>query len=161
MPSIRLKILRVNSAPSSTTIQRKNCRVFLRKKSRNSSKKSSPLHTACKKGDLEQVRKLIQKENVDPMKPDQTGMFPIHIAIMENKIDCVKMLLNQFACSPNVVDKNRMTGLHYACLFGYVDIVRLLVVHHDIDLISRNLDGKSCIDICENVNSSSTNCVRK
>jgi len=125
-------------------------------KQKKSSKKSSPLHSACKKGDLEQVRKLIQKENADPMKPEPNGLFPIHTAIIENKIECVKMLLYQFACSPNVIDKNRMTGLHHACLFGYVDIVRILVDHPDIDLISKNLDGKSCVDICENINSSST-----
>ena len=101
------------------------------------SKKSSPLHIACKKGDTDQVRKLIQKENADPMKPEPNGLFPIHTAIIENKIDCVKMLLYQFACSPNVVDKSRMTGLHHACLFGYVDIVRILVDHSDIDLISK------------------------
>ncbi len=123
---------------------------------KNSSKKSSPLYNACKKGDIEMVRKLIQKENADPMKPEPNGLFPIHTAIIENKIECVTMLLYKFACSPNVVDKNKMTGLHHACFFGYEDIVRILVDHPDIDLITKDIDGKSCIDICEIVNSPSS-----
>lgn len=122
---------------------------------KHSSKKTSPLHIACSKGDLENVKKLIQKENANVMKQDPSGLFPLHTAIINNKADCVKLLLNNFACSPNVMDKTKMTGLHHACLFGYVDIVRILIDHPDIDMISKNLEGKTCLDICQTVNSPS------
>ena len=84
---------------------------------------------------MELVRKLIQKENADPMKPDQAGLFPLHQAVMNNKLDCVKVLLNDFACSPNVFDKNQMTGLHHACLYGFIDLVKILIEHPDIDMV--------------------------
>lgn len=100
------------------------------------SKKSTPFHLACSKGDIDQLRKLVEKENIDPMKPDSTGTFPLHIAVISNKIECARLLLNKYGCSPNSLDKNNMTALHHACLFGYVDVVRLLIDHPDIDLVS-------------------------
>lgn len=139
-------IANVDYNPSEKKLQR----IFKR-----SSKKTSPLHIACSKGDLETVKKLIQKENANVMKQDPSGLYPLHTAIINNKADCVKLLLNNFACSPNVMDKTKMTGLHHACLFGYVDIVRILIDHPDIDVISKSSEGKTCLDICQAVNSPS------
>lgn len=109
------------------------------------------------------------------MKPDSNGFYPLHCAVMNSQIDSLKCLLNVYNCSPNVGDKNGNTCLHHACIFGFVDVVKLLINHPDIDLViishiivyfypklnqmfknCKNSDGKTCLNICEASNNSSS-----
>lgn len=93
------------------------------------------MHLACSIGNVEKVRKYVEKDGYDPMKPDSQGLFPLHHAVIANKKDCVDLLLNSYKCNPNVGDLNGMTPLHHAAQLGLVEIIKTLVVHPDIDLV--------------------------
>lgn len=90
---------------------------------------------ACSIGNVEKVKKLIEKEGCDPMKADLNGLFPLHHAVISNKIECVIVLLSSYNCNPNVSDLDRMTPLHHASYLGFSDIVKVLIEHPDIDLV--------------------------
>lgn len=93
------------------------------------------MHLACSIGNVEKVKKYIEKDGIDPMKPDSQGFYPLHLAVISNKKDCVDLLLNSYKCNPNVSDSNGMTSLHHVAQLGLVEILKTLIVHPDIDLV--------------------------
>lgn len=97
---------------------------------------------ACSVGNIEKIKKFIEVDGCDPMKPDLQGFFPLHLAVISNKKDCVDLLLNAYKCNPNVVDSNAMTPLHHAAQLGLIDIIKTLVAHPDIDLVIYGLKLK-------------------
>ena len=48
---------------------------------------------ACSMGNIEQIKKSIDIDNYDPMKPDNQGYFPLHYAAINNHADCVKVII--------------------------------------------------------------------
>jgi len=101
-------------------------------------KKLPPLHIACSVGNIEHVKKLLDKEHCDPNQADANSFFPLHYATINNRKECVKLLLNVYRCLPNVIDNKNMSPLHYAAQLGYADIVKALVNHPDIDLVRKD-----------------------
>ena len=53
-----------------------------------------PIHLACKKGDAERLKKILQMPEVDVNVVDYNNNTPLHEAVLNGRIECVKLLLN-------------------------------------------------------------------
>ncbi|CAF0703806.1 unnamed protein product [Brachionus calyciflorus] len=136
---VKNQILRssFNDKKSNEDIQARNRKMF-------------PLHFACSLGNVEKIRKFIDKDGCDPQKPDTQGLYPIHYAVISKNVETVNLLIQTYNCNLNTVDSNGMTPLHHAAFLGLPDIIKILVENHDIDLISKNSDGKTPLQLCDN-----------
>jgi ankyrin repeat protein len=64
------------------------------------------LHSAARDGDVERVKKLLEK-GANPNVQDEAGLTPLHWAADVGSVDMVKFLLEHGA-DPNVQDKRRL-----------------------------------------------------
>ncbi|XP_022904828.1 BRCA1-associated RING domain protein 1-like [Onthophagus taurus] len=88
-------------------------------------KGETPLHLACKKGDLEMVMELI-KDGVDFNMTDYANWAPIHEAVQGNNIPCLEYLLSEGALV-NIPGENYITPLHKAVLLNKREIAQILI----------------------------------
>jgi ankyrin repeat protein len=89
------------------------------------------LHIAAYEGDVERVKKLLEKgANLNIKNID--GLAPLHMAASEGRpcrcCDVVKLLLERGA-DPNTQNKDGDTPLHWAAHEGHDDVVKLLLVY--------------------------------
>jgi ankyrin repeat protein len=54
----------------------------------------TPLHTACKSGNVSRVSALLASPNVSINAKDNYGWTPLHEAVSNGRIECVKKLLS-------------------------------------------------------------------
>ncbi|EAS06627.2 ankyrin domain protein (macronuclear) [Tetrahymena thermophila SB210] len=85
----------------------------------------TPLHYACKNGDLETVKYLLS-QNADVYKFSSKGYQPIHVAALHNRPDVIQYLLE------NKADKEartvqQLTPLHLAAKKGNIESMRVLL----------------------------------
>lgn len=86
-----------------------------------------PLHYACTVGNENEVRNLIEKENVDINGEDIYGRFPLTIAAEKGNSSLVKYLLDNNA-DPNAADNiHGDTPLFIAIKKNFKDIVKILL----------------------------------
>lgn len=84
------------------------------------------LHVACKKGDVSEVKRLIDL-GLDVNASMACGKTPMTLAIHQGSIDCVKLLLdNGASILPNPKDCG-WTPMHHAAREGRVDMIQLFV----------------------------------
>lgn len=81
---------------------------------------------ACKNGDTEEVRKLMQSGA--PFSTDWLGASPLHFAAQNGHSDTIEVLLRA-GVSRDTRTKVDRTPLHVAAQEGHVEIVNLLVTH--------------------------------
>lgn len=88
--------------------------------------KLNPLHYASITGNLDVVKNLIMKQEVNVNAGNKKGASPIHYASFFCYTDIVEFLINQGA---NIDPGNNkgINALHYASINGCTDVVRLLV----------------------------------
>ena len=92
----------------------------------------SPLHVACKKGNLSLIRTLIQDYNADLNDEDIFGNTPFTLAL-ENERDEVMLIL--IGCDPtNIKGSNGVSPLHVACKKGNLNLVKTLICDYHADL---------------------------
>jgi cytohesin len=86
------------------------------------------IHDAVKKGELEAVTKLVEKDPslVNAKNDDDDGNFPIHISVMEKNARVTEFLISKGA---DVKAKNNFneTPLHLAAGIDDVPIAKLLI----------------------------------
>ena len=98
------------------------------------------LFLACKGGDVETVRKLLDMPllyNLNIYINVQTkilGETPLYIACMNGHVEVVKLLLSKEGIYINKPTKIGETPLYIACMKGYVEVVKLLLDRDDIDV---------------------------
>jgi hypothetical protein len=85
------------------------------------------LHIAANEGDVERVKKLLEK-GADPNARNVVSWTPLHVVASKNHIEIAKLLLEHGA-DPNVQEEHGRTPLHVAVSKNYVDMVRLLLEH--------------------------------
>ena len=97
---------------------------------------SQDIHELSKKGDLIQIKALIEKEPDLINKRDDQGWTPLHHASFRGHNEVVKFLITSGA-EINALDNFRSTPLHRAALRGHMKITGLLVENSaDINKIS-------------------------
>ncbi len=89
----------------------------------------TPLHLACKNGNLDRVRLLLNHPSgVDVNAQDHNGWTPLHEACFNNQIACVEKLLSLEKLDLSVQGgEERVTALQEAVCCNHVDLVRLFL----------------------------------
>ncbi|XP_074640442.1 poly [ADP-ribose] polymerase tankyrase-1-like [Tubulanus polymorphus] len=86
------------------------------------------LFEACRNGDLNKVKKLVNTQNVNAKDTAGRKSSPLHFAAGFGRKDVVEHLLQ---CGANVHarDDGGLIPLHNACSFGHAEVVQLLLKH--------------------------------
>jgi len=87
---------------------------------------TTPLHYACRRGDLDTCQLLLGSRFLDVNVPDDNGVTPFHLACVNGDVKLCELLMDYEA---NILD-DTSTGknsLHLASLHGYTDIVKKLL----------------------------------
>ena len=107
---------------------------------------------ACRNGDYEKVKEILQSEVVDVnYKDDKTS--PLIVASMKGHDKIVELLLHfgntkvgdaiNSGVDVNIKDADGETALINACEFGREKVVELLLKHKDVDVNIVNNYGNS------------------
>ncbi len=83
------------------------------------------LHEAAAKGNLEEVKKLLDPK--DPNVYDAHGMTPLHHAVLAGKQEVVTWLLQQGGAKADILTKSNRSLLHLASIGGSTDLIPYLV----------------------------------
>lgn len=84
-----------------------------------------PLHEACKKDDVNQVKKLLS-DGFIVNEQDQDGFTPLHFACGHNQIEIVKLLLDKGA-NPKISNRWGSAPLHLAADLKDPQIINLIL----------------------------------
>eukprot|EP01102_Stenamoeba_stenopodia_P011976 TRINITY_DN3724_c0_g1_i2.p1 TRINITY_DN3724_c0_g1~~TRINITY_DN3724_c0_g1_i2.p1 ORF type:complete len:336 (-),score=82.45 TRINITY_DN3724_c0_g1_i2:14-1021(-) len=103
----------------------------------------TPLHIACRDGQLKCVE-LLLKNGADISAKNCWGNQPLHLACYKGYFAVVQRLIAA-GCDLNAVNKRRETALHYAVRYNHYLIAQLLL-HHGADKSIANLKNKAAID---------------
>ncbi len=108
---------------------------------KSSSSDRESLAYACRNGDLERVRSIIDSDRASLQSADADGNTPLHIAALQNQAGIVEFLLTQ---QPDIDPKNNSgeTPLNIAAKRGYTELLRLLLGHR-ADVDATDNDGKT------------------
>jgi ankyrin repeat protein len=108
-----------------------------------SSIEEQDLVTACRKGDISTVQRLLD-QGVD-VNVNVKGWAPVTVASFNNHLEIVKLLLldrNAIVDNPN--GSNRSTALQWASNFGHTDVVKLLL-DRDANVDFMDYDGDTAL----------------
>ena len=90
----------------------------------------SPLHLACRRGNVKAACFLLSQPDINPLKKDEHGDTPLHDACRHGWEDIVEELLKNRLVSPSfskVCNNENQTPLHLACQEGHTEIVKKLL----------------------------------
>jgi ankyrin repeat protein len=86
-----------------------------------------PLHEAAKKGDLDQINRLIE-EGVTVDVIDENNNTPLYIAVDQGHKDVAELLILKGA-NVNAIDNKGRTPLDWATYSRHKDLMELLIRH--------------------------------
>ena len=87
--------------------------------------KSNYAHVAAQTGNLEALKQILSKTNLDVNSQNYEGRTPLHLACGEGHLEVVKFLLSIKGINPAVLDHFEKPPMYYAHSQGYWDIVSL------------------------------------
>ena len=119
---------------ASRLITRYKCPVDCRNES-----KETPLHVACKKGNLDMVR-MLMKLGADPTACNEDNDTPLHRAAIYGNTNIIICLIDDFKCSPDIKGSGGTTILHQACRAGHVELAEILLTHYNRTLDPMSVD---------------------
>ncbi|KAJ5413680.1 hypothetical protein N7509_000307 [Penicillium cosmopolitanum] len=108
---------------------------------------ASPIFYACEKGNLEIVRRLLDRNDMDVNKP-VWNKSPLYIAIENGHIEIARLLIDQ----GNGIDVNSATllgstALSVAALNGHLEIVELLLQDERLNCKAENNFGETALQL--------------
>ena len=96
------------------------------------------LHSACKRGDVSLVRKLINEHKINVNARDDHNDTPLLVAALNRKEEVALALINEFGCDINLKGAFGRSLLHKACQGGNVSLVQKLINEHKADVNARD-----------------------
>ncbi|OCT83157.1 hypothetical protein XELAEV_18025694mg [Xenopus laevis] len=100
---------------------------------------STPLHLACKKGDINCLQELVEECQARLDIADQNGETVYHHAAQQNNPRVIEILCSVPSVGVNHKSNNNETPLHVACRLGKTELVlALLRCHARCDIIGKD-----------------------
>lgn len=91
------------------------------------------LHSCCKNGDLETLRRMLEIDpNIEINAPDSFGYTPLHHAVSNGFLEHA-MTLIQYGAAPAAEGMKKLTPLHCASYGGKTELVRFLAPLVDVN----------------------------
>ncbi|ORX42282.1 ankyrin [Piromyces finnis] len=117
---------------------------------------TAPLHFACQeeKENLDLVKYLIEKKNVDINIQEINKLIPLYYAFINGHINVVKYLIDK-GTDLNISDNIGTAPLHFACQEEKenLDLVKYLIEEKNVDANVKNSFGCTPLHVaCENGN---------
>ena len=103
----------------------------------------TPLFRACKKGDVDGVRLLLKRTDIDVNQAREDGTTPLLITCGKGHVDVVRLLLARKEIQINQAKENGATPLYTTCKMGHVDVVQLLLARKEIQINQASKDGRT------------------
>ena len=96
---------------------------------------SSPqnIHVAARRGDLETVMSLVDKECQNPLKKDKYGNIALHAAAQIGSLDMLKYFINEKHFNPACLGYRGGTPLHVATEHGCFDVIKYLIIEQQAE----------------------------
>ena len=101
------------------------------------------LFMACKEGNLPEVQRLIEKQNVNKEAKDLIGQTPLHLACRNGHLNIVSYLIEQQHVNIEATDNTGHSPLHFACAKGHLNIVQYLIEQQHVNIEATNNTGHS------------------
>ncbi|KAH1015555.1 hypothetical protein HUJ05_013263 [Dendroctonus ponderosae] len=140
--------LGISSEANTILYMGKQYRVqFLKSQCKKNAKGETPLHLACRRNKLNEIRSLINSP-VDINAKDYAGWAPLHEAIESKATEIVQYLLEN-NCLLDIPGPDYLTPLHKAVILNNADIVSILL-KHGADVHGFDYRGLKPEDYCEN-----------
>ena len=93
----------------------------------------TPLLWAAKNGHDGAVKLLLDREDVDPNRPNNNSSTPLSWAAINGHEEVIKLLLGRKDIDPNHPDNQDNTPLSWAADKGHEEVVKLLLGRNDVD----------------------------
>lgn len=104
------------------------------------------LNSAIQAGNLEEFRKIAQKNPDQLLKMDAEGKNSIHIAITYNQFDILKSIVEDFGISPRLIIKHQKLTTHLAAFYGDDKMLDYLLNKHLVPIDKLDSFGMSPLD---------------
>ncbi|CAL8346838.1 unnamed protein product [Lota lota] len=104
------------------------------------------LHRACKRNQVETVRKILALPGTDVNVKDHAGWTPLHEACNHGSTACVEALLDHRPAPHLEDDVNGISPLKDALLNGHMDIAKMLLAHAGSALL-RHMESTGSIHL--------------
>ncbi|XP_046563508.1 ankyrin repeat domain-containing protein 50-like [Haliotis rubra] len=100
------------------------------------------IHTACKKGDLDRLRRILSKDLEDVNRRGKDGLTPAMIAARFGHRRMVDILVSK-GSELHLLADNTNNILHEACIGGHVDMVKYVLSQKVADINIRGQYGRT------------------
>ena len=102
------------------------------------------LHRASYRGDLEEVKRLIEEEGFNPLQTvGEYEKNALHFAAAGGHTTVIKHFIQERGCNPACQDSQGVTPLHIAAQFSHLELVRYLVEEEKVDPMCLTKDGNT------------------
>ena len=102
---------------------------------------SEKLLQAASKGQLNELKRLIEEVKVNPMEKDESGVTVIHCTAENGHLDILKYLIEERSLDLACRDEDGETPLHAAARNNHLELVKYLVGEQQVDPLCRNEHG--------------------
>lgn len=106
---------------------------------------ADPIHMAAGDGDIDGVKKCLERNPKLINARNADGRTPLHEAALEGQMEIVEFLLSRKA-EMNLQDKKGQTPLHLAAKEGFMKVIKLLI-DNKAELNIKDDNGKTPLAI--------------
>ena len=88
---------------------------------------------AARSRHLNELKRLIEEEKLNPMEKDENGDTILHHAAQHGHLNVLKYLINERGLDPACQGENGQTPLHRAAWYKHLELVKYLVSEGQMD----------------------------
>lgn len=104
-------------------------------------RESASLYTAASKGNLQQLKDLLNENNDVNQDQPVTGLTVLHFAASRGHLEVVHCLCQDYGALTDVEDREGETALLKAAYNGHFPIVQYMVQDHHVNIHHKDKDG--------------------